>query len=454
MTTLSENDLVVVNAYMALFQDRFERPTVLTPEQVKAIVLSIQGEGEDVDTARLDAMEDAEPEDTGDAPAPQDAASAIALLSDAERLGLKFAADEGFAANLVESLKAGDKKKREAVDVLCDMFRVVGADQITTVFPVPRSEAGKEGAGNFVDRFQEQDAEGAWKWTSFFQKWADVQPPVVEAIKKLALIEDAIKGVASEANPYQAKSAPWLESEKARLSGWRTGTAGLARKAVNVWRQLEAITTLLPKVSASLQWETENDDDGKPLPLAARMPVRTNKPLYIQDRNSPTHVKALGVSSFLALKVEAAVKTGGTYAALLATIGRKPKSGQGSTVAAVKMPANVPTLVSYMQMTSQYLDYQDADGAKRVASFVASCQGEKGEDNVVAVLDLYRRADYLMSVLGDRATLVAAKRSGDIKGDAADILARHAAAQAVPESTRQKTAAAFAAFHNSGVKAS
>lgn len=406
----------LIAAYVVLFKDEHDREPNLTHAQVWKAITSIEGEGDDAQAARLEAMEDAEPELTGDAPAPTDPNKVADMLTDAEKVGAKLAANAAFLAHVTESAKASDKKRREAIEVLCDLRDTFGWDNIAAIFPVPKSEKGT----NFPDRMQEQNDEGKWVWTSFYAKVADTLPDVTAAMDKVALLQAAKDSKATEANPYQAWHGARIESEMARLRGWRSGTVTLLRKAVSVYLKLTEIADKLPKVRASIQWEDES------LPIEERVFFPTNKPLYIQDANSQGHVKPFSVSSFLQLKVDTAVQNGGTFGALLNTVGKKtPAAGQGKT-SKYKVPTNIPQYVDNLQGIAGYADYADKanGGDKRTAAFLAACAGEKGEENVLAVISAYNSLDYLMSQLGDRATLVAAKRAGDLTQDAKDILAR------------------------------
>jgi hypothetical protein len=96
----------------------------------------------------------------------------------------------------------------------------------------------------------------------------------------------------------------------------------------------------------------------------------------------------------LKLDVMKAVKNGGTYEALTATIARQPKQPQQPSKA-VAMPKTKEEFYSLVNMTNHYLDYETTEGRKNIASLIADMDSDKeGSDTAVeAVGDMITGLD-------------------------------------------------------------
>lgn len=182
-------------------------------------------------------------------------------------------------------------------------------------WPVPGSAEG-----NNPDKYKAIDIEGKTKASSFYTDAAKLFDEGKACVARLELIRQALQV------PPTGELASWgkprLSAEKKMYDGRLTAAKALLVKAVNLHMQMSKMKGLT-KVVAEIRY----DDDG--------LPARTNYPITIAstltDKGERGKVRDMTIDEFLHLDLDAGLKAGGTFEAVLANVKSKKPTVQGKT---------------------------------------------------------------------------------------------------------------------------
>jgi hypothetical protein len=378
---------VKLDDYRAMFQASAGRPSKLSDSQLIAVIANTEDDMEA--EAWVEAMLEAE-KATGE---PQPIAAESSAMID---LAKAFASNADAMA-AVETVMVAKETTRRGPIVIMNFLRTVYGETLHT-FPVPGST---EAVGNRpADKYsvKTKNAKGVTtsRTKSKLDDFADSLPFGKDT-------QDHLERIANQSGEYApAKCGPkLLESSKTKYTQRQSGLRTLIKQSVGLDQQFEAVN-LLAGCEAVFVMDTVIQD-GKEVEVIAN----TTQPICVQHVTKRDKFQTMSVTSFLSLDVDAAKEAGGTYEALIGTIGKgatatadKPINPDYTTWSAAQFEA-------ILAKVAHYLEDEDKAGAiykrlkeKDAASFIRTL-GDLYVDSLGNLFNHHAKVRYQHLVAAD-----------------------------------------------------
>ncbi len=230
-------------------------------------------------------------------------------------LGRKAAANAAFVAAIDSGIAAKEETQKGALHMYLKAVALFGAEM--SKFPEPDSTAKDSNYPAKYPIYVSDPKTGESKETTgdFYFDLFETMPQGVRITKEIEGIDLAVAG--GKAGPIPEQYEGWtnvqLSSQRKRLVGQRTTGRGLLKRTFKLAFQQSAVAAL-PGVIVELVMD--KDKDGK------ETVSNSTYPIAVFNKEKVTDFRTLSVSSFLSLKPKVALDKGGTFAALIGTMGR------------------------------------------------------------------------------------------------------------------------------------
>lgn len=370
-----------VKEYRSYYRETFGKETSLSKEDIVTMVLASEDDMEPQEwAAEMKDLETAgktiiNPVFTVDGDAAK--ARAVALAS---------RESEGMSSAIETVMKAKEDWQGGPLKVLLAMSATYGEDMET--FPVPDSEGG-----NNPDKFslETTDSNGktVQKKTSFYIQFADATKEGRAVLQELEYVSRSMK---TDPNVNKSDipahildmSPDKLAARQKFLTDRRGNMRSSYKKAMQLYFQFQSVNELAG-ISARPLWE---DDEGGEV-------MRTGSPILVITTNASRMTqdwRHLSISNFLKLNPKKAEEGGGTFKALLDTLTRAPKEGQGGVAASAQLPVvkTVDTFDNYLSSLAHYVDEVTSDPKQvELSAIYKKLNGAGSDDFLVSIFELY-----------------------------------------------------------------
>jgi hypothetical protein len=413
-------DQDIAEAYRQQVNEAHDIETGLSDEQIVAIVRSIPGDESDetkgaaVTEARLQALRDAsEREELEDLTKPPSAIdSPLGAL--AAQIGSKIdVATDNIVDVAVDNKEKYDGAPLEIADHLNDLFGgekdsdgdILRCTEIAS-WPVPGSNQKNMPAGSNVccDRYTFTDrATGNEHKGHFVGDIHDSTPHGIEIKERLAAIrlldDDPTSGKVGFG--YKTKfltngniDTLKVEAEKRYWLGRRTSRINRIGRAIKF---IQVVTRLHDDLKDVAYFFLHDDRSQR---------YRSNKPVKLTSGSGKKSVNIgpFGLSQVLALKIDEAIRNGGTLAALHATLKRKKKTDAATQQGGGKDKEGVGQALivnakQVEQMTNALvLSFNDEGGDRLLASLMADLQDAKSPEGKERILTFCEAVKWLSEI--------------------------------------------------------
>jgi hypothetical protein len=309
-------------------------------------------------------------------------------------LAQEFAPVADFVTSVLD---AGETTKRGPLDL---MQRMTEAGIDLDKLPVPG-----EKTGNNPDIYDGTRLNDKGEWKAY--KGSHIKDAVLKTKEGSALVE-AITAVNSKAGKWADCGDIRRDSEKKVLEARRNAMVSLYSRAIKLNHWFNKIGDL-----PGVDWEPVTDTvmvDGKP----TEQPARTTSPIVVYNPAKRSEFETMSVGQFLQLDPDEAKEQGGTYTALIRTLGREGGSGQGDTGTKTPRIKNIEGLLSALNDISSYLDPETDEGQKNQAKLAVFMANKKlGDDVIETVGDAAMALDHLSTVIMTRYADMKAREAGN-----------------------------------------
>jgi hypothetical protein len=168
------------------------------------------------------------------------------------------------------------------------------------------------------------------------------------------------------------------------------------KNGVTLFRQKQELSTKLPNVT--FNWVADRKTGGI---MATTKPIYLSEKVTVEGQSQDSFSKAMSVSSFCNLDIDAAVEAGGTMAALEKTGERAPVTA-GTKTTTIATPQSQREAEDYLFGLFNYFDNQTDNGKKRLLALRASMNGKNGEAIRATFQQLMLSFDPLWTEMADR----------------------------------------------------
>lgn len=346
MSTLTMKD---VAPQLNAFNAKYGRATSLTMDEIEAIIASAESDMSDDDFA--EAFFEAETPEPSD-----DRSDGGDNSSDSAYEVAKLLSDPAFVEHLETNAKAALENKRGAAVIRRDLVRLAGLEVIATIWPVPGTTTKTAQGNRRPHKYNKTVTDittGETKTGTDNGDWyADAYDASQDGKALLAKLDSLAAAKRGETGPHilpeHAKIAGdeiRLVAQKSKLDGFRTNKKNAIIRAVNLVQRMHRINT---ETEMTCELITV---DGTP----EGEPEDSNKLVYAYNSKDRKQFRILTIGQLLALDVDKAKGSGGTYVAVIGTTKRPPKKGTGVAVQniGVKAPKE---LDDAMSATANYFD--------------------------------------------------------------------------------------------------
>lgn len=380
----------------------------MTPKQIAAIVRAIPGQGKEVDAMRVQALEDAADDLSGDDETETDDEGGDIAASSVESVAVDFKLPSArdFAAKfdkaaldaITEEVLASEKKKRGALPVLFHMVRTHGEEGMIEV-PEPGTEEittsadGKVTRHNRFEFYKRQVTEEGVKRQrnkSWFRDTFDLTPFGQSILSDLRGIADANKKLKQAPVQFKRMNPAERRAEVKKLTARQSDGVNLLRRAARVWHQMERFKLLDETVRWSWVAGTRNGgNSAKPgMDSAEAFAAITTgtTPFYIYEvgDTSGQNNDVVSITTFLSYDPETALANGGKWADLMETAGRE---GPGKEPV-IHIPQADFKLEHVEQMATALVWWFD-DGKRAADTYTLFRKGDNRKHAVLTFGELY-----------------------------------------------------------------
>lgn len=295
---------------------------------------------------------------------------------------------------IVDTVNADEKRKRNPLMIMFmleERFDGTDGRRKLSACPIPGSKTG-----NNPDMIEDKETNAAgdkvavrtafWREVAYaMEEGRAIRTQLVDVNGKTGRWEIGADGVTA---------TEWRRiQEKKRLDSRLTGLVAVVRKSVSLYFQWQSVASL-PGVEVNFALD-ENEDGSAS--------VTATSPVTIYDPKKPGTFETMSVGQFLQLDADEAKDNGGTYSALVKTLGREPGQGQGDTGSKIKPIKSLDDLLSMLDEIAVYLDQTTDEGKKHVAALAkVMANPNTGDDAVLSVCNAAEVLDAPSTRVRDR----------------------------------------------------
>lgn len=316
--------------------------------------------------------------------------------------------------NQVRTLVVNQKEtKRGKLLVLFQMKEAFGDEKMNEL-PIPDSKTG-----NNPDKYEYQGS-GALIKSSFYEEISDIMFP--EYLDKWNAIKSAIDKKSDAVEPYLTMSEKRLKDELKNASQDRTQARAQVKGAAKLQHVFNQLAEL-PLIDVEV--DTVMEDGEEKL-------TGSTYPITIYEAGNHKNYREFSAGQIITLgsrpekdqptNLEAAIKAGGTLAAILKTFSKAPDAGQGQVNVPVKILINnVKQAEDYVAALGTYFDMSTDDGAKHRSALLALLANKDSDHVVKTVGDLCIAFDSIWTQIQARYDAMNQKTASTQGGRAAVV---------------------------------
>jgi hypothetical protein len=295
---------------------------------------------------------------------------------------------------IVETMDAAETVKRNPLLIMFkleDRFDGKDGRRNLSDCPVPGSKTG-----NNPDHVEDKEKNAAGELkavkTSF---WREVAHSMEEGKAIKALLADVNGKVGRWEVGSEGAATEWRRvQEKKRLESRLGSLTTTVRKAASLYFQVQDIQAL-PHVEITFGTDVDGDGD--------TVLANVTSPVTIYDPKKPGTFETMSVGQFLQLDPKEAATNGGTYSALIKTLGREGGNGQGDVGGKIRPIKSLDDLLSMLDEIAVYLDQTTDEGKKHAAALAkAMANPNTGDDAVLSVCNAAEVLDAPSTRVRDR----------------------------------------------------
>ena len=297
----------------------------------------------------------------------------------------KLGGDKELDRELRDNASRKEQSKIAALLFMSRMRADIGDDGMNSL-PVPGSKEG-----NNPDKYDDTDEEGKTVHKSVIKDIVNAMPFAVEINSVIELIKTAQNTPDKAIEPYASMGNIELENQLAKQKQRLTASHSLFGTSITLWHKWIEVSDY-DTVTVEFATETVN---------GAEVFVSTPTPIILSDAAKPSTFCRLSIQQFNKLDLDKAEAAGGTWKDLKAQVGKKPSQKKGK-VTEIKRIKDVTVFFDYLNMISQFLDWESKDGQENQTKVKERLAGKNSDELVRTVGTAAHNLDTVYGSISDR----------------------------------------------------